>query len=153
MAMARYNIGNTFSCAVKHIVSHIKCVGCADAFLGNTENSLVLDNDKGIYILPQFSNTAIGNSGFDPALKIKGAGHDPDRKNPHVAGDRGDHRSSAGSCPLSHSCRNKHKISTPKLAGNDFAVIFGRLTALCRISSRTKAIGRLFTDLNTHRSF
>ena len=144
------DVRNSLHSLAQHVVGNAEGFEKSGIF-GNRQQSLIRNHNHGVDTIQQFRHAMVSLQQTPLAFKSKRTRDDCDRESAHLAGQRGDHRSRAGSSAAAQPGSDKDHIGTFQGFDNFFRIFNRGPSAHVGIGARTQATGQLHPQLQLHR--
>ena len=124
-----HQIGDAADALMQYRVGDMKRIGKGGAFIRQTEQVLIWDDDQRVNIGLQFFNATLGLFHAALAFKFKRLGDHPNSQNAALAGGSGNHWCGSGAGATTHAGGNKDHVAIGQFSHDFLQAFFGGGTA------------------------
>ena len=143
-------IGNSLNTLTQRIVGDAECIEHAGLLFHNLEQTIVRDNDEGVYLLREIVDTLLCLIAAKTTLKAEGLGDDANGKGTDfLASDFCNYRSCTGTSAAAFTCGNENHVGIGKSFANLGTGFLCCLTANLGVGTCTQTTGNFFADMDS----
>ena len=141
-------LGNVLNCLTQNAVSDLECVLEGDLLLGYILQTLVRDDNEGVYVLVQLFDAAQRLLETLLALECERTGNNADRQDAHIFCDTCNNRSCTCTGTAAHAGGDKYHIGVSESRCDLILALLSSLAADFRICACALTLGQLLADLD-----